>query len=123
MASNVRRMRFGRALSRTSACSRAIRHRIIRGQVRCGSQQLGKLEGVVFYFRDVQRDSVLRVSFLFALYVVDSFLRSLPLHQSFPTAFQSSFVNATESETRRQMSRARLAPCRLFSSSSFCFRL
>jgi len=117
MVSNVR-MRFGRALSCTSACSRAIRHRIIRGQVCCGSQQLGKLEGVVFYFRDIQRVPVPRASLLFALRVVDSFLRSLPL-QSFPTAFQSSFVNATESETRRQMSRARLTPCRFF-SSSFC---
>lgn len=114
-------MRFGRALSRTSACSRAIHHRIIRGQVRCGSQQLGKLEGVVFYFRDVQR--VPAPPLLFALHVVDSFLRSLPLYQSFPTAFQSSFVNATESETRRQMSRARLTPCRLFSSISFCMLL
>jgi len=77
MVSNVR-MRFGRALSCTSACSRAIRHRIIRGQVRCGSQQLGKLEGVVFYFRDIQRVPVPRVSLLFALRVVDSFLRLLP---------------------------------------------
>lgn len=122
MASNVRRMKFGRALSRT-ACSRAIRHRIIRRQVRCGSQQLGKLEGVVFYFRDVQGVPVPRASLFFALHVVDFFLRSLPLHQSFPTAFQSSFVNATESETRRQMSRARLAPCRLFSSSLFFLRI
>jgi len=64
MASNVR-MRFGRASSCTSACSRAIRHRIIRGQVRCGSQ--------VFYFRDIQRVPVPRASLLFALRVVDSF--------------------------------------------------
>lgn len=64
-ASNVRRMRSGRALLRTSACSRAIRHRIIRGQVRCASQQLGKLEGVVFYFCDVQRVPVPRASLLF----------------------------------------------------------
>lgn len=55
-------MRFGRALSRTSACSRAIHHRIIRGQVRCGSQQLGKLEGVVFYFCDVLLSLELRSS-------------------------------------------------------------
>lgn len=119
MTSNVRRIRFGRALSRLSACSRAIRHRIIRRQVRCGSQQLGKLEGVVFYFRNVQRASVPRVWLPFILLVVGSFLRLLPLHQSFPTPFQSSFVNATESETRRQMSCARLTPCRLFSSPSF----
>lgn len=117
-ASNVRRMRFSRALSWT-ARSRAIRQRIIRRQVRCGSQQLGKLEGVVFYFRDVQRVSASRASFPFALCVVGSFLRPYPLHQSFPAPSQSSFVNATGTETRRQMSRAGITPCRLFSYFSF----
>lgn len=120
IAGNVKRMRFSRALSRTVR-SRAIRHRIIRRQVRCGSQQLGKLEGAVFYFRDVQRVFAPRVSLPFALNVVGSFLRPYPLQQSFPAPSQSSFVNATESETRRQMSRAGITPCRLFSYFSFSY--
>lgn len=60
--------------------SRAIRHRIIRRQVRRGSQQLGKLEGVVFYFRDyVQRAPIPRASLPFALPVSSTpFCGSLP---------------------------------------------
>jgi len=87
-------MRFSRVLSRASLRSRAIRHRIIRRQVRCGPRQLGKLEGVVFYFRNVQRALAPRGSLIFApprrrLFCV-RFLRE----QSFPAALQSSFVNA-----------------------------
>jgi len=108
-------MRFSRVLSRTSLRSRAIRHRIIRGQVRCGPRQLGKLEGVVFYFRNVQHAP--RASLIFAplrrrLFCV-RFLRK----QSFLAALGSSFVNATGSEIRRQMTRTSLAPCKLSLSS------
>lgn len=123
IAGNVRRMRFSHALS-WIVRSRAIRQRIIRRQVRCGSQQLGKLEGVVFYFRNVQRVSASWASLPFALCVVDSFLRPYSLQQSLPAPFQGSFVNATESETRRQMTRTGITPCRLFVLFFFtCFRL
>jgi len=68
-------MRFSRVLSHTSLRSRAIRHRIIRGQVRCGPRQLGKLEGVVFYFRNIQHAP--RASLIFPS-ASSAFLRSLP---------------------------------------------
>lgn len=125
MASGAsRRERDLAALYRAASArfSRAIRHRIIRRQVRRGSQQLGKLEGVVFYFRDyVQRAPVPPLGLRSPSLSVSStpFCGSLSPRQSFRTAFQSSFVNAAESETRRQMSRARLAPCRLLSPFFF----
>lgn len=110
MTGDVRRIRFGCALSRLPACFRTIRHRIIRRQVRCGSQQLGKLEGVVFYFRDVQRASVPRVWLPFILMSSVPFCGRFLRINPFLLLSRSSFVNATESETRRQMSHARLNP-------------
>ena len=105
---NSERMKISHALSRISTRALAIHHRIIRRQVHRGSQQLGKLEGVVFYFGSQYSSSASSVSFL---RVLGSFLhRCLPrqpfLLSSSSSSSRSSFVNATESESRRQMSRA-----------------
>lgn len=51
---NAERMKISHGLSRISTRALAIHHRIIRRQVHRSSRQLGKLEGVVFYFGDAR---------------------------------------------------------------------
>ena len=128
---NAERMKISHGLSRISTRALAIHHRIIRRQVHRGSRQLGKLEGVVFYFGDARgapppvssaRFFAFQVSFLHRFLPRQPFLPFSSSSSSSSSSSRSSFVNATESESRRQMSRVRKRHSpKIFSSSARIF--